>query len=79
MCFLYRGVGAASIKKRKNIQGEQEAKTRQVPHQPQAQDQKSGDAQHDIQLYASKQKCVDRDATKEFLETADCGCAKKCI
>lgn len=29
--------------------------------------------------YASKQKCVDRDAIKEFLETADCGCAKKCI
>ena len=29
--------------------------------------------------YASKQKCVDRDAIKEFLATADCGCDKKCI
>lgn len=29
--------------------------------------------------YASKQKCLDRDAIKDFLETADCGCAKKCI
>ena len=29
--------------------------------------------------YASKQKCVDRDAIKEFLATADCGCEKKCI
>ena len=29
--------------------------------------------------YASKQKCVDRDAIKEFLQTADCGCEKKCI
>ena len=29
--------------------------------------------------YASKQKCVDRDAIKEFLQTADCGCDKKCI
>lgn len=29
--------------------------------------------------YASKQKCADRDAVKEFLAHGDCGCDAKCI
>ena len=29
--------------------------------------------------YASKQKCLDRDAIKEFLAITKCGCANKCI
>lgn len=29
--------------------------------------------------YASKQKCCDPDAIKDFLATADCGCPAKCI
>lgn len=29
--------------------------------------------------YASKQKCLDLDAIKEFLATGDCGCSEKCI
>lgn len=29
--------------------------------------------------YASKQKCVDRDAVKEFLSHGDCGCDMQCV
>ena len=29
--------------------------------------------------YASKQKCLDLDAVREFIETGDCGCPDKCI
>lgn len=29
--------------------------------------------------YASKQKCADRDAVKDFLANADCGCKQQCI
>lgn len=29
--------------------------------------------------FASKLQCLDVDAIKEFLATADCGCAQKCI
>lgn len=29
--------------------------------------------------YASKQKCADRDAVKDFLDNRDCGCKQQCI